>query len=204
MKTAFAFWENRIAPVFDTARWVLIIESEEDRVVHKQRCPLADDSPLARILSLMELRTEALVCGAISRAFQDMLMAYGIQVYPFVAGDLGEVVAAWQNGTLHKDSFAMPGCRGRNGHGRQQSEREEAMQGRGRQMGGRGGQGQGQGQGQGLGLGLGGRRRRGGVMATGPEGDCFCPKCGHQESHEQGKSCATKVCPQCGTTLIRQ
>jgi predicted Fe-Mo cluster-binding NifX family protein len=196
MKTAFAFWENRIAPVFDTARWVLVVESEADRVVHKQRCPLADDSPLAPVLTLMELRTEALVCGAISRAFQDMLVAYGIQVYPFVAGDLGEVVEAWQNGALHKDSFAMPGCRGRNGRGRQQLKREEVMQGRGRQTGGRGGQGQG--------LGLGGRRRREGAMARGPGGDCFCPKCGHQESHEQGKSCATKVCPQCGTTLIRQ
>jgi predicted Fe-Mo cluster-binding NifX family protein len=197
MKTAFAFWENRIAPVFDTARDLLVVETDAGRMTQEQRLPMADDPPLTRTLRLAELGIETLVCGAISRALEEMLVAYGIQVHAFVAGNLEEVVQAWTSGILHKDAFAMPGCRGRGGHGRQQPKMEETMPGRGRKMGAGGGQGQGQGQG------LGGRGRRGGAMAGGPAGVCVCPKCGHQETHERGRPCVEQVCSQCGTALIR-
>jgi ABC-type phosphate/phosphonate transport system substrate-binding protein len=44
-----------------------------------------------------------------------MIIASGIQVKPFVAGDLREVIQAWLSGNLEQDAFAMPGCCG---HGR--------------------------------------------------------------------------------------
>lgn len=213
MKTAFAYWENRIAPVFDTARDLLLVESEEERITREERLPLADEPPLARTLRLVELGIETLVCGAISRALQEMLLAYGIRVRGFVAGDLHEVVSAWLEGKMNQEVFAMPGCLGRGGHGRWSADKENNMQGRGRNSGAGGGQGQGagrrqgqgmgQGAGQGMGQGMAGRGRRGGSLAGGPAGACVCPKCGHQQSHERGRPCVEQVCPQCGTSLVR-
>ena len=213
MKTAFAYWENRIAPVFDTARDLLLVESEGERVTREERLLLADEPPLARTLRLVELGVETLVCGAISRALQEMLLAYGIRVRGFVAGDLHEVVRAWLEGKMNQEVFAMPGCLGRGGHGRWSADKENNMQGRGRNSGAGGGQGQGAGrrQGQGMGQGAGqcigqgmaGRGRRGGALAGGPAGACVCPKCGHQQSHERGRPCVEQTCPQCGTSLVR-
>lgn len=221
MKTAFAYWENRIAPVFDTARDLLLVESEEERITREERLPLADEPPLARTLRLVELGVETLVCGAISRALQEMLLAYGIRVQGFVAGDLHEVVRAWLEGKMNQEVFAMPGCLGRGGHGRWSADKENIMQGRGRNSGAGGGQGQGagrrqgqgigqgigqgmgQGSGQGMGQGMAGRGRRGGALAGGPAGACVCPKCGHQQSHERGRPCVEQACPQCGTSLVR-
>lgn len=213
MKTAFAHWEDRIAPVFDTARELLLVESEEGRVTREERLPLADEPPLARTLRLVTMGVETLVCGAISRALQELLQAYGIQVQGFVAGDLNEVVRAWLEGKMNQEVFAMPGCLGRGGHGRWSADKEKSMQGRGRNTGAGGGQGQGagrrqgqgmgQGAGQGMGQGLGGRGRRGGVLAGGPAGACICPKCGHQQTHERGRPCVEQACPQCGTSLVR-
>ena len=37
----------------------------------------------------------------------------GIEVIPFVAGDLGGIIRAWSEGRLARPLFAMPGCRGR-------------------------------------------------------------------------------------------
>jgi len=150
MKTAFAVWNKRIAPVFDVARHIHIVETESGRIVGEAQEELTDDVPARKALHLAELGIGALVCGAISRPLQEMIAAYGIRVASFVAGDLREVIAARLGGRLEKDVFAMPGCgnqglrRSRVPGGSEQEER--AMRGRNRDIiAGRGGRGQGRG-----------------------------------------------------------
>jgi predicted Fe-Mo cluster-binding NifX family protein len=115
MKTAFAHWDHRIAPVFDTARLIYLIEAESGQAVRQTRETLPDDLPVRKVLRLVELGIGTLVCGAISRSMYDLVVAHGIQVIPFVAGDLSKVIRAWLGGNLENDAFAMPGCCGRGG-----------------------------------------------------------------------------------------
>ena len=217
MKAAFAYWDNRIAPVFDTARQIHVVEVEAGQVVSEAPETLSEDMSVQKALRLVELGVGVLVCGAISRPMHEMVAAYGIRVVPFVAGDLREVIQAWISGDLECDAFAMPGCCGRGRRRRQKmngtSEEEFEMAGRGGGgMGRGGGQGQGQGQGGGQGRGQGGgqgqggrgRGRMGGSFAAGAAGACLCPKCGHRESHERGVPCVQKQCPECGTAMTRQ
>ncbi|OGJ87408.1 MAG: hypothetical protein A2268_14745 [Candidatus Raymondbacteria bacterium RifOxyA12_full_50_37] len=113
MKTAFAHLENRIAPVFDTARHILIVETESGRIIKELQELLPSDPPVQKVLRLTELGVSVLVCGAISKPFNDSIISYGIQVIPFVAGDLRQVIMAWLNNGLNKgNTFAMPGCCG--------------------------------------------------------------------------------------------
>ena len=44
MKTAFAYWDERIAPVFDTARRVHVVEAESGEIVRETEEVLVDDS----------------------------------------------------------------------------------------------------------------------------------------------------------------
>jgi predicted Fe-Mo cluster-binding NifX family protein len=113
MKTAFAAWNNRIAPVFDVARQIHIVKTESGRIVAETQAELTDDVPSHKALHLAELNIGTLGCGAISQPLQAMIAAYGIRVVSFVAGDLREVIEACLRGRLEKDVFAMPGCRGR-------------------------------------------------------------------------------------------
>jgi predicted Fe-Mo cluster-binding NifX family protein len=110
MKTAFAAWNNRIAPVFDVARQIHIVETESGRVVRDAREDMIDNEPAQKALHLAELDIETLVCGAISRPLRALVEANGIHVVPFMAGDLGDVIEAWLRGGLQKGVFAMPGC----------------------------------------------------------------------------------------------
>ncbi len=115
MKAAFAYWEKRIAPVFDTTRQIHLVEVEFGRVANERDETLHDDFPVQKALRLLELGVEVLVCGAISRDYHVIIGSYGIQIVPFVAGDLDEVIRAWLEGNLGNYAFAMPGCYGRGG-----------------------------------------------------------------------------------------
>ncbi|MBD3164215.1 DUF134 domain-containing protein [Candidatus Woesearchaeota archaeon] len=60
--------------------------------------------------------------------------------------------------------------------------------------------------GKGIGMRLGrglGRGRMGG-FAAGPDGDCICPECGHQQPHARGQPCAKIKCPECDTIMTRK
>jgi predicted Fe-Mo cluster-binding NifX family protein len=116
MKTAFPFWQNRIAPVFDTARMLWLIESNSGRRVGGEQLLLGEEQAIARVVRLVEAEIDNIVCGALSRQVHGLLQAYGIKVIPFVAGDLDEVVQAFLTGALAQGNFAMPGCRRGKGH----------------------------------------------------------------------------------------
>lgn len=199
MKTAFAYWDNRIAPVFDTARQIRVVEVQAGQLISEAQETLSEDMSVQKALRLVDLGVGVLVCGAISRAMHEMVVAYGIQVVPFVAGDLREVIQAWFKGYLGRNAFAMPGCCGRGRRRRMCciSKEEYEMNGKGR-----GGMGKGGGQGQGGGRQ--GRGRMGSPLAGGALGTCLCPKCGQTVPHERGVPCVERKCAKCGTAMIRQ
>ena len=209
MRAAFVTWNDRIAPVFDVARHVRLVEVEAERVVRTDERALPEGPPAGRAVQLAELGTAVLVCGAISRPLELMVAAQGIQVIPFVVGDLTEVIDAWIGGKLDDERFAMPGCCGRfrrrpGGWPETNDKEGRTMRGRGRGGAG-GGAGRGAGGGRGSGRGQGrGAGRMGGARQAGPAGECVCPQCGHREAHERGVPCIQKVCPKCGTALTRE
>lgn len=207
IKAAFTTWENRIAPVFEVARQVHIVETNSGRIVGEAQEALLEDMPVQRALRLAELGVQALVCGAISRPDEALVEAYGIRVIPFVAGELREVIQAWISGELKRDLYSMPGCHRRDRRGRRAAGMNQEVvvdRGVGRKgRGSGGGRGQGRG-GQGQGRCCGKRGRMGGPLAGGPDRICKCPECGHQQVHERGSPCTQKRCPQCGAAMSRQ
>lgn len=219
MKTAFAAWENRIAPVFDVAGQIHIVETGVGQSIRETQVSFADNLPVQRALRLAELGVSTLVCGAISRPMHEMVAAYGIHVVPFVAGDLREVIRAWLRDGLQRDSFAMPGCWRRDRRGaRGMSGIYEGVQimnsdkrggrglgggGQGTRLGqgGFGGGGRGRGAGQGAGdQGRGGRSGGGGIGGGGRRqgpGGRRLGRMGGPLAGGPGGNCA---CPQCGHT----
>jgi len=215
MKTAFAYWDNRIAPVFDIARQIHVVETESGRIIAETEDFFANDMPARKVFRIVELGVSTLVCGAISRPLHAMVMASGIRVISFVAGDLRKVIKAWLDGNLESGKFAMPGCCRRyaqlpgmtnisiNKEIHLMNGRKRGGQGQGGGQGQRQG-GQGQGGGQGQRQGGQGSGRLGGPVAGGAGGTCVCPKCGNREPHERGVPCLQKQCPKCGTAMTRE
>jgi predicted Fe-Mo cluster-binding NifX family protein len=192
MKAAFPVWNNRIAPVFDVTREIRLVEAESGRIVCEKDESLPDEPTAVKAIRLAELGVQELICGAISRPLHALVVAYGIRVIPFVAGDLREILRAWLSGRLEDGVFSMPGCGGRRRrrlHGVHRFREEERL------MNGsnRGGMNRG-----------GGRGRRGVSFAGGSGGSCVCPRCGYREPHERGVPCYQQQCPKCRTAMTRE
>jgi predicted Fe-Mo cluster-binding NifX family protein len=111
MKAAFTTWNGRIAPLFDVAERVLVVETGMSENPNEWTIELSPETPEAKVTFLMKHNAEVLVCGAISRQVREMAEEQGLKVYPFVAGEIREIVAAWKNNTLDQYHYSMPGCR---------------------------------------------------------------------------------------------
>lgn len=109
-RIAFSLWNERIAPVFDVAKNLWIVDAIEGKIVGQTGRRFSGDDPQERSMRLATLQVEQLVCGAITRSSFDALTERGIKVVSFVAGDIEQVLQAWLSGRLNDGHLAMPGC----------------------------------------------------------------------------------------------
>ena len=112
MRVAVSAWEGRISPVFDTARRLRYFDVEGGAGRAVGDAELSPERPQATLATLRRLGVDVLLCGAISRPLAALLLGAGIQLIPFVAGEVEETVAAFAGGRLDGTRFHMPGCCG--------------------------------------------------------------------------------------------
>jgi predicted Fe-Mo cluster-binding NifX family protein len=106
---------NRISPVFDVARQLLLVDVENGSASHRRLAGLQGSEPTSRTRSVAALGIQVLICGAISHLCEDQLLRGGIELHARTCGEVEEVLHAFLSGKLSDDAFLMPGCRrGRN------------------------------------------------------------------------------------------
>jgi predicted Fe-Mo cluster-binding NifX family protein len=207
MRLAIPYWQGRVSPVFDEARWLLRVDVIQRRIAARTRQRLLSSDPWGRAREIAQYDVECLVCGAISRIFEVALCSAGISVFSQLCGSMDEVLHAFVEGRLKDPACHVPGwhqegigqnCWAPAANSRQiltamdtTSERRSKMP-----------------RGDGTGPAGGGRRsgggRMGGPMAAGPGGVCVCTSCGAEVPHVAGQPCNTRSCPKCGAQLSRK
>lgn len=109
MKVALTVWENRVSPVADSARKLLIAEIENRSVQTRRFAPLTEESLFFRAGKLADLGVEIFICGAISDFYAALVEGYGIRLIPFIRGEIEEVLRAYLDDSLSSPKFAMTG-----------------------------------------------------------------------------------------------
>jgi len=98
-------WKERVSPLFDAARLLLIAQVEGRTVRSRQFQPLQPEPIHRRAARLAELGVGTLICGAISRPQAILLKAHGIRVLADVTGRAEAALAAFLDDRL---SVYMP------------------------------------------------------------------------------------------------
>lgn len=111
MKVAVAIWNDRISPVFDVSRTILILDIAKGVVTGESIARFDDDNPVRKLSTLSQNGIHTLICGAISRPIAEIFINSGIRLIPFVAGNRQEVIEAYLNESLPCWELCMPGCR---------------------------------------------------------------------------------------------
>jgi len=117
MKVALTIWENRISPLFDSARMLLIVDIFDSMTTNRHYQTFSCESPFSRAATLSNLDVTILICGAISDPFAKTIESNGIRIIPFIAGAVDEVLDAYLRGELSDSKFQMPGCETRDDTG---------------------------------------------------------------------------------------
>ncbi len=100
----------RIAPVFDVSDTLIV--RDRSAAESNKRLYIDPESGIAQRYELMKSHgIDTLICGAVSREYQDYLELKGIWVIPFLAGDVFEIQRAYEQGQALRTQFYMPGCR---------------------------------------------------------------------------------------------
>jgi predicted Fe-Mo cluster-binding NifX family protein len=110
VKIGIAAGVERLSPVFETGERLLVLELHQNHEVNRRELRWPDSSPAARVKFLVDLGVDTLVCGAITRQTEDLLLGAGLEVKPWLCGEVDQIVRALLRGTLSQAEFLMPGC----------------------------------------------------------------------------------------------
>lgn len=110
MKVAFTAWEDRISPVFDSARRLLIANIENDQVIDREYEAFNPQSVSRLGEMLKSLEIEVLICGAISQTPSSIIEASGVKLISFVGGKIDDILESYAKGIGIVPEFSMPGC----------------------------------------------------------------------------------------------
>lgn len=107
MKVALTAWGNRISPVADAARELLIADIQNGGVKARRFASFTEESLFLRAGKLADLDVKIFICGAISDFYAALVEGYGIQLIPFIRGEIEEVLEAYLVDSLSSPKFAM-------------------------------------------------------------------------------------------------
>jgi predicted Fe-Mo cluster-binding NifX family protein len=110
MKVVLTVWENRISPVADSARQLLVVYVENRTIQDRRTEWFEVESIFYRARRLSDLEVRIFICGAISDFFASLLEGYGIRLIPFICGKIEEVLDAYLEDSLQNPRFVMTGC----------------------------------------------------------------------------------------------
>ena len=112
MRAAIPVSDGRISPVFDVARRLVLVDIDRGREVRRTEKALEERALASRARRVAELGADVLICGAISRPLEAMLLSTGVEVIPQTCGPVGDVLGAFVSGQLTEQAFVIPGCCG--------------------------------------------------------------------------------------------
>ena len=109
MKIALTIWGNRISPVFDSAKNLLIVDVKNSKITRRVYEQFNPHVPSHITTAFQNYKIHILICGAISDDDMTLVAQNGIELISFVTGNVDKVLAAFINDREQISEYLMPG-----------------------------------------------------------------------------------------------
>jgi len=111
MRIAIPVYGEYVSNVFDFAHRLLLVDVENGIETNRSEIALENKLLSQRAVQLKNLKTDVLICGAISQELATMILSFEIKVFAFVTGNVENVLSAYRVGQLTEPEYSIPGCR---------------------------------------------------------------------------------------------
>jgi predicted Fe-Mo cluster-binding NifX family protein len=108
-RAAVPVFMGRVSPVLDTCTQLFMLESDGKKKTARKTIPMKGSSIFERTGEIQKLGIGAIICGAVSDSFYNLLRDADIDLVCGITGDIDDVIDAYRNGTLEQPRFRMPG-----------------------------------------------------------------------------------------------
>ena len=108
MLIALATYEDRLAALFENACELRLFIRENDKIYPAGRHSLPYSDPCARISALTSCGVTLLICGGLTGCSRRLLIRSGIEIIPWIGGEVETVLHAWATDRL--GALVLPGC----------------------------------------------------------------------------------------------
>jgi len=109
MRIAIPVHDTHVAAVADFTSELLLFDYQTGRQLDQRLVEFPSRLIPAKVATLVDLKVDLLICGALSREFAAMVVHSGIELLPFISGSIEEVLVAYNRGELSDQRFLMPG-----------------------------------------------------------------------------------------------
>ena len=109
VKLAVTVWGNRISPVFDSARTLLIAELADKKISGHYYTALDPGAPVDLIRTLKKNKVNIMVCGAISKTSADLITDHQVHLITFVTGNVRQFLDSFAENCTVEKKHMMPG-----------------------------------------------------------------------------------------------
>jgi predicted Fe-Mo cluster-binding NifX family protein len=95
MKIAIPVFHTKISPRFDQTQGFVLLETEDARVIARERLSTKGWAVIDKMKQLVDLGVDTLICGGIDRASLQYLSFNGVKTYSWVTGEVEDAVACF-------------------------------------------------------------------------------------------------------------
>jgi predicted Fe-Mo cluster-binding NifX family protein len=115
-RLAIPIFQNRVSPVLDSCRHMLIVEIDKNTEMDREQIYLGTMSLTERCGILKKLEVSIVICGGVSEVLANLVTGSNIQLLNGIAGEIDAVITAFLEDRLDRPQFYMPGFRQDNRH----------------------------------------------------------------------------------------
>ena len=110
-RVAIPIFQQRVSPVLDSCRHLLLIDIEKGTEKGRKNIYLGEMSLTERCDIFAQLKVAIVICGGVSEIFANMLAGSKISLLNGIAGEIDAVITAYLKDRLDNPQFYMPGFR---------------------------------------------------------------------------------------------